>query len=105
MAQWLKLSELAAMAEGQLLEFVIEDEELIAYREGEHVFVYRDRCSHADVPLSLGHVEDGAIVCWKHGARFDLRTGAALTMPATAPIDRCEAKVEAGIVYVDIDSI
>lgn len=105
MSSWHKLDDLSSMAERRLLEYVVDDEELVAYREGDKVHVFRDRCSHADVPLSLGHVEAGAIVCWKHGARFDLDTGAVLSAPATAPIDRCDCKVESGVVYVDIDSL
>ena len=42
--------------------------------EGE-VFAMHDVCSHAEVPLSEGEVEDGTVECWLHGSRFDLRTG------------------------------
>jgi 3-phenylpropionate/trans-cinnamate dioxygenase ferredoxin subunit len=45
-----------------------------------------DVCSHADVALSEGEVDDCSIECWLHGSRFDLRTGEALSLPATAPV-------------------
>lgn len=45
-----------------------------------------DICSHADVSLSEGEVDDCSIECWLHGSRFDLRTGEALSLPATAPV-------------------
>ena len=42
-----------------------------------------DECTHESVPLSEGDVEDGTIEYWRHGSRFDLRTGAVLN-----PLDR-----------------
>jgi 3-phenylpropionate/trans-cinnamate dioxygenase ferredoxin component len=50
------------------------------------VYAIEDRCSHADVALSEGEVADCTIECWLHGSAFDLRTGAALTLPATEPV-------------------
>jgi len=50
------------------------------------VYAILDVCSHADVALSEGDVEDCSIECWLHGSRFDLRTGEALSLPATSPV-------------------
>ena len=43
-----------------------------------------DTCSHANVSLSEGEVEDCMIECWLHGSRFDLRTGERTALPAAA---------------------
>ena len=53
-----------------------------------------DVCSHADVALSEGEVDDCSIECWLHGSRFDLRTGEALSLPATAPVPVFDVRVE-----------
>jgi 3-phenylpropionate/trans-cinnamate dioxygenase ferredoxin component len=53
--------------------------------EGE-VFAIYDICSHANVSLSEGEVEDCQIECWLHGSRFDLRTGKPSGLPATRPV-------------------
>jgi nitrite reductase/ring-hydroxylating ferredoxin subunit len=53
-----------------------------------------DVCSHADVALSEGEVDDCSIECWLHGSRFDLRTGEALSLPATAPVPVFDVLVE-----------
>jgi 3-phenylpropionate/trans-cinnamate dioxygenase ferredoxin subunit len=42
-----------------------------------------DTCTHSDASLSEGEVNGFKIECWLHGAEFDLRSGAALTPPAT----------------------
>ena len=55
-------------------------------RDGDEVFAIHDVCSHADVPLSEGDVEDCQIECWLHGSRFDLRTGKPVGLPATDPV-------------------
>ena len=79
------------------------DGELIALvsTEGE-VFAIQDRCSHRDVMLSLGDVEDCTLECVAHGSRFDLRTGEALDLPATQSVPVFPVKIEGDDVYVDL---
>jgi len=61
-----------------------------------------DLCTHDGGPLAEGALEGWAIVCPRHGARFDLRTGQALSMPATRPTAAHEVKVEGDDVFVKI---
>lgn len=60
--------------------------EIVLVREGEEVFALDDICSHAEVSLSDGEVAHGAIECWLHGSRFDLRTGQPSGPPANEPV-------------------
>ena len=73
--------------------------------EGE-VYAIEDQCSHAEVPLSEGDVEEfkGAptIECWLHGSCFDLRTGEPTNLPATEPVDVYPVRVDGEDVYVDV---
>ena len=52
-----------------------------------HWYALDDVCTHDGGPLSEGPLDPqaGTIACPRHGAKFDIRTGAALTMPATKP--------------------
>ena len=61
-----------------------------------------DTCSHANVSLSEGDVEDGEIECWLHGSRFDLRSGKPTGLPAVAPIAVYPVKIDAGDVFVAV---
>ena len=61
-----------------------------------------DTCSHAEVSLSEGEVEDCTIECWLHGSRFDLRTGAPTGLPATQPIDVYPVTIQDDVVLVDV---
>jgi len=75
----------------------------IARSQGE-VFALSDICSHADVALSEGDVEDGTIECWLHGSRFDLRTGEPTGLPATKPVATYAVTVEGDDVLVKMES-
>ena len=75
--------------------------------EGE-VYAVEDVCSHAEVALSEGEVEEfkGAptIECWLHGSCFDLRTGEPTNLPATEPVSVYPVRVEGEDVYVDTEA-
>jgi metal-sulfur cluster biosynthetic enzyme/nitrite reductase/ring-hydroxylating ferredoxin subunit len=59
-----------------------------------------DVCTHDGGPLADGELRDFRIACPRHGAKFDIRTGAALTMPAVRPTRAHDVKVEDGGVWV-----
>ena len=71
--------------------------------EGE-LYAIEDRCSHDDGPLVEGDWEpqEAVVVCPRHGARFDIRTGKALTLPAYLPVDTFPVRIDAGVVKVDV---
>jgi 3-phenylpropionate/trans-cinnamate dioxygenase ferredoxin subunit len=74
------------------------------YNCGGSYYALEDRCSHDDGPLCEGEfdVEEGFAVCPRHGSNIDIRTGAALTLPAVFPVDTFPVVVEDGIVKVDV---
>jgi 3-phenylpropionate/trans-cinnamate dioxygenase ferredoxin component len=73
--------------------------------EGE-VYALEDVCSHAEVPLTDGDVEEflGAptIECYLHGSCFDLRTGEPTNLPATEPVPVYPVRVDGDDVFVDV---
>jgi 3-phenylpropionate/trans-cinnamate dioxygenase ferredoxin subunit len=72
------------------------------------VYAIEDVCSHAEVALTDGEVEefDGAptIECALHGSCFDLRTGEPTNLPATEPVPVYPVRVEGDDVLVDVDA-
>jgi 3-phenylpropionate/trans-cinnamate dioxygenase ferredoxin subunit len=74
------------------------------YNLGGEFYAIEDRCSHDDGPLAEGEfdAEEGYAVCPRHGSHIDIRTGAALSLPAVFPVDTFPVVVEDGIVKVDI---
>jgi 3-phenylpropionate/trans-cinnamate dioxygenase ferredoxin subunit len=61
-----------------------------------------DCCTHDDGPLGDGTLDGLTIVCPRHGARFDVRTGRVLAMPATRAVPSHEVRIEGDDVYVRI---
>ena len=90
------------LIDGEARRFDVERHRLCVVRIGHDVYVIGDTCSHADVSLSGGEVEGCAIECPKHGSAFDLRTGAALSLPAVRPVPTYEASVVDGDVRVEL---
>jgi 3-phenylpropionate/trans-cinnamate dioxygenase ferredoxin subunit len=80
----------------------VDGEPVAVVRSNGDVFAILDVCSHADVPLSEGEVEDCEIECWLHGSRFDLRTGKPSGPPASVPVPVFPVRVQGGDVLVDV---
>ncbi|MGH3662760.1 MAG: non-heme iron oxygenase ferredoxin subunit [Micromonosporaceae bacterium] len=70
--------------------------------EADGFYAIYDECSHAEVPLSEGDVEDCTLECWLHGSRFDLETGKPTGLPATEPVPVYPVRVHDGGVYVNL---
>jgi 3-phenylpropionate/trans-cinnamate dioxygenase ferredoxin component len=60
-----------------------------------------DTCTHGDISLAEGFVEDDTLECWAHGSRFDLKTGRPLSLPAYEPVPVFDVTVVDDDVYVD----
>ncbi len=72
---------------------------LVVRYEGQF-YALRNNCTHQDYPLLGGEVQMGRITCQKHGAKFELATGKARSLPAVKPVRLFKTEVEDGVVYV-----
>jgi len=59
-----------------------------------------DTCTHGDISLSEGFVEDDTLECWAHGSKFELVTGKPLTLPAYEPVPVFAVEIIDGDVYI-----
>ena len=73
---------------------VFDDRAVLVLRVGNDVYAVEDVCSHDGQPLTDGALEGTSIECPRHGARFDVRSGRPLCMPAVEPIATYEVKVQ-----------
>ena len=67
------------------------------------VFAIGDTCTHGDISLSEGFVEDDTIECWAHGSKFSLKSGRPLTLPAYEPVDVFPVVVEDNMIKLEVD--
>ena len=70
------------------------------FKVDNEFFAIQNRCSHAEASLSEGEVYDCKVECPLHGAEFDLKTGEALTLPATKPVATYTTEVNENSVLV-----
>jgi metal-sulfur cluster biosynthetic enzyme/nitrite reductase/ring-hydroxylating ferredoxin subunit len=100
MSDFVKVAATADLSDpGQML-LEVEDRIVVLFRVGGQFFCIDDVCTHDGGPLSEGRLENHAIACPRHGAKFDIRTGKALTMPATVDTAAHEVKVEGDSILV-----
>ena len=68
------------------------------------LYALEDRCSHDDGPLVEGEWEPDrcVVICPRHGASFDIRSGRALTLPAYEPVETFPVRIEDGLVKVEV---
>jgi metal-sulfur cluster biosynthetic enzyme/nitrite reductase/ring-hydroxylating ferredoxin subunit len=85
----------------ELLE--LEDRIVVLLHVGGEFFCIDDVCTHDGGPLSDGPLDGFAIACPRHGAKFDIRTGQVLSMPATEDTVAHDVKVENGDIYIRIN--
>ncbi|HEX3458837.1 MAG TPA: non-heme iron oxygenase ferredoxin subunit [Candidatus Baltobacteraceae bacterium] len=93
-----KVSELAP---GTTRRVVVDSTGILLCNVGGKIYAIEDVCTHDGGPLDQGDLEGECIVCPRHGATFDVRTGDALTLPAVVPVMTFEAEVEGDDIYVE----
>lgn len=74
---------------------------VIVNLDGEY-FCVDDVCTHDGGPLGDGELEGGCLVCPRHGAKFDVRTGSAVEMPATEATAKHEVRVDGDSILVKL---
>ena len=80
----------------------IGDQEIAVFNVAGAYHAMDDICTHDGGPLAEGEIEGDVVICPRHGARFSIRTGAALSFPAVTPVDRYPVRVEGDDLLVGI---
>lgn len=88
---------------GETRVFTVDGERIVLCNVGGAFYAIEDVCTHDGSPFGIEILDGPVIECPRHGARFDVRTGAVLRMPAVAPVRTYPTKVEGDDVYIEID--
>ena len=91
-----KVAALADLPQGKSLCIEFEAREILLCHTSEGLFAVDNMCSHAAARLCEGKLKGSKVFCPLHGAAFDVRNGAALTRPASIPLQTFELREEAG---------
>jgi 3-phenylpropionate/trans-cinnamate dioxygenase ferredoxin subunit len=99
---WKRAAALAELKERRVVEATIGDEEIALYWVDDAAWATSNICTHAYARLSDGYLDGDCIECPIHQALFDVKTGAAVTGPASTPVKTYPCRTEGADVLVDI---
>jgi nitrite reductase/ring-hydroxylating ferredoxin subunit len=99
-----KVATLGDLPENSVSVVEYADQRIALYRVGMSIYATTDICSHEYAELSQGYLDtdDCTIECPLHGSRFDIRTGAVLSLPAYEPIAVYPVRVDGDDVLVEL---
>lgn len=102
MPKFKKVAKLKEVPPGQRKLVEVDGFVVALFNLDGKICAIEDMCTHDGGPLAEGEiVHPGVIACPRHGAQFDICSGAALTLPAVEPANTFEVKVEGGNIYVE----
>jgi nitrite reductase/ring-hydroxylating ferredoxin subunit len=105
MSEWVTIGSVDDIAEGALRGVRLDELWLAIARPVDGpLAAFQEWCTHEECQLSEGDLEGRNIVCYCHGASFDMETGAVVTGPATEPIEIYEIRAVEGQLQVAVES-
>jgi nitrite reductase/ring-hydroxylating ferredoxin subunit len=102
-AEFHKLATADEVAPGEIKQYLVDDRFVALCNVEGEFHAFEDVCTHQFTHLSEGEFTDSEVKCPLHGAKFDVKTGAARSLPAVKPVPKHEVKVENGNVYVALN--
>ena len=103
MAEFHKLATVDEVGPGEIDQYLVDDRFVALCNVEGEFHAFEDVCTHQFAHLSEGEFTDSEVKCPLHGAKFDVKTGAARSLPAVKPVPKHEVKVEDGNVYVALN--
>jgi 3-phenylpropionate/trans-cinnamate dioxygenase ferredoxin subunit len=97
---WLPVGPADSIATGDYAQLEIDGNLVAVFNIDGKFYAIDDICTHDGGELAGGAIEGDVVICPRHGARFCLRTGAALTPPAYEPVRTYETRIHNGVVEV-----
>ena len=94
MSQFIRVAKSTDIPEGQLAKVEVGSTVIVLANVGGSFYALEDLCTHDGGPLGEGELDGCQLICPRHGARFDARSGEALTMPAFEAVPVYEVRVD-----------
>lgn len=104
MSDFIPVARVEDIQPGQKRRFVVNGLAITLINLNGRFFATQDACTHESASLTGGEIVDGCLECPRHGARFDIATGAVRSLPATQPLRVFPVKVEGTSLLVSLNS-
>lgn len=102
MSDYRRVARVDEIPPGEARAVEVDGEPIAIYNVEGQFFATCDTCSHEEASLAEGWLDDDVVTCPVHGAEFSVRTGEALTLPATQPVATYPVRVEGDDIFVGI---
>ena len=102
MANYIKIATVHDFSSDEIRGYRIKDRAIAVCRIKDEFFAFDEICSHEYASLTEGWLDEYTIECPMHGAKFDVRTGKPLTLPAIEAIVTYEIKIEGDTIFVKL---
>ncbi len=93
------------LPDGERLFVELGGKSIVIFNLAGKSFAIGDVCSHDNGPVGDGEIEENEIICPRHGARFDIRTGKATSLPAIKDIPAYPVRVVDGMLQIGIPKV
>lgn len=103
MSEWALVPKGALLEVGGMTTLSTAGLHIIVYRTADGFYASERRCTHQGADLMRGYFDQDIIECPVHQGRFNVRTGAALSAPASRPLKTYAVRLVDGQVYVDVE--
>lgn len=103
MSDWIVVADADALKPGEVRVVDADGTAIAVFNVAGEFFALEDVCTHDGGQLTGGCIEGGEVVCPRHGARFSIRSGEALTPPAYEPTAVFPVRIEGGQIQVRDD--
>ncbi len=104
MAEWIGVAAVTDCPQGKRIVVDTDAGKVAIFHLSQGFYAIEDRCSHDNGELASGELDGDEIICPRHGARFCILNGEALTPPAYEAIEVFEVRVQNGLIQIDIDN-
>ena len=102
MTKLIKIATVSDVPPGEGAAFTVEGQRIALFNVDGAYYAIGDSCTHRGGPLSEGDVQGTKVTCPWHGAAFDLKTGAALGLPAQKGVPSYRVVIEGGDVKIEM---
>jgi 3-phenylpropionate/trans-cinnamate dioxygenase ferredoxin subunit len=100
--EFVEIAPVSELPNGERLFLEVGDRAIVIFNIADQLFAIGDICTHDDGPLGDGELEGFNIVCPRHGAEFDVKTGKAVQLPAVVDIPAYPVQVRDEMILLGI---
>jgi 3-phenylpropionate/trans-cinnamate dioxygenase ferredoxin component len=100
--EYVEITSADQVPEGERIFIEVEGRSIVIFNLAGKLYAIGDVCSHDNGPVGDGEIEETEIICPRHGARFDIRTGKTTSLPAVKDIPSYPVRVAEGMIEIGL---